>query len=289
MGWLNDNKLSSLIDICKKHGITIDQLLVADLDDFKDLCKVAQISTMMMLNLKRAIMKESDSVIAKQSYNPQKQIIVISQEEKKMKDKFDRTFDKLSNTLQQNEQNQTDLESQKKSAVQTVNSSMDELIKLIEIKRRNLIDEVDATIIEKTQQLNEQKIKGNQLKQLFMDKKKELDNLSIIGAENDGSSINQIVDENINKYKQFQQKFGDISCIISPVIDMNEMDAAITKSCYLKVNELMMNNDNDNDDDDNKEEQEQECKTEKCKFSDRYRGQFGLLSLNDDKSVLSKP
>merc|ERR1712154_236263 len=218
--WLNDNKLSSLIDICKKHGITIDQLLVADLDDFKDLCKVAQMSTMMMLNLKRAIMKESDSVIAKQSYNPQKQIIVISQEEKNMKDKFDRTFDKLSNTLQQNEQNQTDLESQKKSAVQTVNSSMDELIKLIEIKRRNLIDEVDATIIEKTQQLNEQKIKGNQLKQLFMDKKKELDNLSIIGAENDGSSINQIVDENINKYKQFQQKFGDISCIISPVIDM---------------------------------------------------------------------
>jgi len=95
--------------------------------------------------------------------------------------------------------------------------------------------------------------------------------------------------ESIIKYKQFQQKFGDISCIISPVIDMNEMDAAITKSCYLKVNELMMNNDNDNDDDDNKEEQEQECKTEKCKFSDRYRGQFGLLSLNDDKSVLSKP
>jgi len=300
--WLNDNGLSSLTDVCKKHDINLDVLLVADLDDFKALCKEAEISTAMMLKLKAAIMKVSDSVIAKQSYNPRKQIIVVSEQEKKMKDKFDAIYDKLRVTLRQNEQCEIDMESQKKTAVSTVNSSMDKIIELIELKRNNMIDEINATIIEKTTQLNQQKISANQLEQLFMDKKNELDNLTINGMENNNTkniSINQIVSESINKYSQFSQEYSNIECNISPVININEIDVVIKRACYIKrgdeqeeeiKTEEIIPNDNRYDiEDEKKEQKEEQIVMKRCKFSDRYRSNEGILSLNDDKTTLSKP
>ena len=51
-------------------------------------------------------MNISDSVIAKQAYNGKRQIIIVSEEEKKLTDEFENILQKLQTTLNQNEQNE---------------------------------------------------------------------------------------------------------------------------------------------------------------------------------------
>eukprot|EP01083_Nonionella_stella_P238312 835173_1 len=152
--WLNENELDSIIDTCNKHKITLEVLMVADVDDLRSLCKEAQMPTTIMLKLKNALMKTADSVLG-----TQKQIIVVSSEEKTLKDKFDQVFKKLRIMLQQNQQCQSTLESKKNNAINNINSSMDEIIEIIELKRRNLIDEINVMSEEHSKKLNQQKIK----------------------------------------------------------------------------------------------------------------------------------
>ena len=61
----------------------------------------------MELKLKNAVMKISDSVIARQAYQPKKQIIIISDAEKKLKDQFDEILVKIKLILNANSQNET--------------------------------------------------------------------------------------------------------------------------------------------------------------------------------------
>ncbi len=69
-------------------------------------------------------MKTTDSIIGQQ-----KLVIWISSEEKILKDKFDSVFRQLKTILQQNQQCQSKLETTKNTAINHVNSSMDNIIK----------------------------------------------------------------------------------------------------------------------------------------------------------------
>eukprot|EP01084_Bolivina_argentea_P318388 552138_1 len=267
--WLNENELDSIIDTCNKHKITLEVLMVADVDDLRSLCKEAQMPTTIMLKLKNALMKTADSVLG-----TQKQIIVVSSEEKTLKDKFDQVFKKLRIMLQQNQQCQSTLESKKNNAINNINSSMDEIIEIIELKRRNLIDEINVMSEEHSKKLNQQKINGNKLKQLFMEKANELNDIQ----NGNNISFKDVFTVCIEKYYQFMQQFGAISSIFDPIININKIDAVIKKSCYLKENDSEIPH-----------SYEHKYDYEICKFSEKYRSDNGLLSLNNDKTVLTKP
>ena len=202
----------------------------------------------------------------------------------------------------------TALEEQKKSAINTVNSKMDELIQLIQFQRKNMIDEINATMIEKSKQLNQQKSKATELEEQYMIIKNQLDN-----NDRESLSIKQFINGSITQYQQYEQLFDNIQCTITPIIDIDNLGQRIKEYCCLKIDdgsaslstfdidpdpehEIKYNNINDNI---NKSQSVSPSPmvninnsnsggVSLCKFSDKYRGQYGLITLQDNNQKLKK-
>ena len=106
---------------------------------------------------------------------------------------------------------------------------MDQVVELLEFRRKHMIDELNGTIMEKMDQLKQRKSRANELYQQYMIVKNQLD-------QNDGKlSIQQVLSSIIMEYQQFDEEFGDIQCNLSPVIDINNMDQAIKENCHLSA------------------------------------------------------
>eukprot|EP00485_Elphidium_margaritaceum_P008257 CAMPEP_0202688422 /NCGR_PEP_ID=MMETSP1385-20130828/3938_1 /ASSEMBLY_ACC=CAM_ASM_000861 /TAXON_ID=933848 /ORGANISM="Elphidium margaritaceum" /LENGTH=453 /DNA_ID=CAMNT_0049343399 /DNA_START=18 /DNA_END=1379 /DNA_ORIENTATION=+ len=210
--WLHDHNLIDIVAHCKTHGITLQLLKVADLNDFRDLCKDAGISTPLMLRLKDAVMSLADSVIAKQAFNAAHNVMVIGEEEKDV-------VDALDGIMQQNASSETALTEMQKTATEAVNTSIDELMQLVLFKRQTLLQQIDAVVAEQNAELKQQNLRAVQLK------------LNVLQNDADGMSDAQ---EFITQTEQSHaQSIG--SCAIAVNIDLNRLDGAIAKYCGLRV------------------------------------------------------
>eukprot|EP01084_Bolivina_argentea_P069072 125732_1 len=229
--WLQSNGLSNIIEKCLENDITFEVLIEASADDIKMMCADAGIKTQHRLKLISALKKVPNSTIA-QSSKPK--VVYLSTQEKELMSKFDATFDTICKDLKQNKQTIKEFEKQKTSIISEINSKMDSIIKSFEEQRQNMIDTVNKISTEKSITLQHQNTKKDELKQLFTDKKCEIDKICIESTSDKATKIKFIVNNSINKYNKFKNNDKNICHTMNIVMNTDKIVQTMKQNCYVE-------------------------------------------------------